>query len=172
MQYSGKAFRDMAKAAGEFVARIVATVGVLYVLSRVTDEVLGHVQVHVDRHWWTYRVWHAWWWLIVPLGFVAGGRLWRPRSQRARTLAGGLGAVGVCWLALLGAGASIWPLFYFISHFGPLWGTVAFCCLLPLASIGLAYLFDRARRRWLLIDRLKSEIFRVPDRETDGEISR
>ena len=166
-----KAFWEKAKPAGEFVAGIVAIVAALYGLSWVADDILAHAHFHVDRHWWAYRVWHAWWWLIVPLGFVAVGRLWSPRSQRARTVAGGLWAVGVCWLALLGTGASIWPLFYFISHFGFLWGTVAFCCLLPSASIGLACLFDRARRRWTLIDRLKSEIFWVPDRETDGKLA-
>jgi hypothetical protein len=170
MEYSAKVFWEKAKTAREFVAGIVAMVGVLYGLSWVFDDIFAHVHVQADHQWGAYRVWHAWWWLVMPLGFVAGGRLWNPRSERARVLRGGLWVVGVCWLALLGAASSIRPLFYFISHLGFLWGTVAFCCLLPAACIALGYLFELARRRWPLLKRLKSEISCLPDRETDGKL--
>ncbi len=143
---------------------------VLYGLFWIADDIFAHAHIHVDHYWWAYRVWHAWWWLVIPLGFVAGSRFWNPRSEHARVLRGGLWAVGVCWLALLGVGASIWPLFYFISYFGFLWGTVAFCGLLLSASIGPGYLFELARKRWPLIERLKSEICWVPDREMDGKL--
>ncbi len=170
MKETAKAFWERAKAAGEFVAGIVAIVAVLYGLSWIADDIFAHAHIHVDHYWWAYRVWHAWWWLVIPLGFVAGSRFWNPRSEHARVLRGGLWAVGVCWLALLGVGASIWPLFYFISYFGFLWGTVAFCGLLLSASIGPGYLFELARKRWPLIERLKSEICWVPDREMDGKL--
>src|SRR5260370_37467838 len=95
MKRLAKTLWEKAKPAGEFVAGIVAIVAVLYGLSSMADDIFVHI--HVDHHWWAYRVWHTWWWVIAPLAMVAGGRLWH-----RRIIGKGLWVVGVLWLGFLG----------------------------------------------------------------------
>ena len=72
MERSAKAFRDNAKAAREFVAGIAAIIGLLYALGWLTDEILVRVHIRIDHRWWAYRVWHAWWWLVLKSGVKVG----------------------------------------------------------------------------------------------------
>jgi hypothetical protein len=97
MESISKASWVKAKASGEFVARIVVIVALVYGLSWVVDDILAHAHVHIDNHWWAYRMWHAWWWLIVPLCLAGIG--WRHRQQ---TLGGGTWAVGTIWVVFIG----------------------------------------------------------------------
>lgn len=167
-----------AKSAGEFVARIGAIIGVVCGFGWATDEVVRHIHIRVDHYWWLYRVWHSWWWLIVPLGFIAVGRLWPPGSEIVRALAGGLWAVGVCWLALLGASASIglWVLLlmFLAGLYGWFIGGVLALSTLVLVGVFMAVvgeLIDRVRNRWPLIDRLICEICWTPDSTPKYEMS-
>lgn len=138
-----------ARSAGEFVAGIVAIVAAVYGFSWVTDDILAHAHIHVDHHWWAYRVWHAWWWVIVPLAMVAGGRLWH-----RRIMGKGLWFVGVLWLGSLGfsAGMALWVglIMYLVDRCGWSWGIVLTCAVTASFALGCAaagWLFDLARKR-------------------------
>jgi hypothetical protein len=149
MENSAKALWEKARAPGEFVARIVTIVAVLYALSLVTDGILAHVYIHVDHYWWAYRVWHAWWWLIGPLSLAGIG--W---PFRRRVLGGGLWAVGTTGLSFIGwtAGMVLFiDLFYRVSQrVGFLAGSVLSCTavlLLGLGSVAVGRLVNQVRSR-------------------------
>jgi len=171
MKDTVEALWKRAKAAGELVAGIAAIVAVLYGLSWLADDIFAHVHIHADHHWWAYRVWHAWWWAIVPLAMVAGGRLWH-----RRIIGKGLWAVGVLWLGFLGfsAGMALWLrlLMYLVDRCGWFLGIVLTCAVTVLFAPGSAAagsLFDLARKRWPVIDHLKREICWVPGWQTHGK---
>ena len=125
----------LVKSCGEFIGGIGTIAGTLYGLSWLVGEALAHVHIHVDHHWWAYRVWHASWWLIVPLLMVGIG--W---PFRRRALGAGLWAVGALLLELLGCAAGIGLflglLFYVSRYVGFLWGSVASCTALLVVAVG------------------------------------
>ena len=171
MEHSAKAYWEKVKVAGKFTAGIVAIVAVLYGLPWVAGDILEHAHIHVDHHWWAYKVWHAWWWMIAPLAMVTVGRLWHRQF-----IGKGLWVVGVLWLAFLGfsAGVALWGilLMYFVSRFGWLSGgalTLAATAFSALVWALVGDLLDRALKRWPLIDNLKREICRMPNWQTDGK---
>jgi hypothetical protein len=171
MKHSAKAFWKKNKVAGEFTAGIVAIVAVLYGLSWVADDILAHAHIHLDHHWWAYRAWHAWWWVIAPIAMVAGGRLWH-----RQIIGKGLWVVGVLWLVFLGfgAGMALWGklLMYLVSRFGWLSGGALTLAATAFSALGWALvgdLFDRARKRWPFIDGLKREICWMPNWQMDGK---
>lgn len=130
-----KAFWEKAKGVGEFVAGIAAIVAVLYGLSWVADDIFAHSHIHLDHHWWAYRVLHAWWWVIVPLLMAAIG--W---PFRRRTLGGGLWAAGAVWMVFMGWAVSMMLFLDMFSHLsdrvGFLWGTVLSCAGVLVLGIG------------------------------------
>ncbi len=174
MEHSAKAYWEKVKDAGEFTAGIVAIVAVLYGLSWLADDILGHTHIHIDHRWWAYKVWHAWWWLISPLGLVTMGRAWHQRA-----LGQGMWAVGVIWLAFLAFGACIgwWLslLIYLAARFGWLaGGALSLAAMVPFTFAGVlvGILVDQARERSHLFDRLVTEICWMPDSKAKPELSR
>jgi hypothetical protein len=122
---------------------------VLYGLSWVADDILAHAHIHVDHHWWAYRVWHAWWWVIVPLVMVGIGG-----PFRRRTLGGGLWAVGTVWIVFMGCAVGMMLFFGVFSRVsdrvGFLWGTVLSCAgvlALGLGSVAVGRLVTQVRSR-------------------------
>jgi hypothetical protein len=149
MEHSAKAFWEKAKPAGEFIAGIAAIVAGLYGLSWVADDIFAHVHIHVDHHWLAYRLWHAWWWMIVPLVMVGIG--W---PFRRRVLGGGLWAMGAVWLVFIGWAAGMLlflDLFYRVSHRVGLLGGSALSCvavlLLGFGSVAVGRLVNQVRNR-------------------------
>jgi hypothetical protein len=143
----------------------------VYGVSWVADDILAHAKIHADHHWCAYRVWHAWWWLITPSGLVALGRVWH-----RRTFGQGLWAVGVIWLAVLAASASLWLwmvlLMSLAAPFGYLIGTtLSLVVMIPvtLVIVLVGSLVDRARKRSRLFDRLMTDVCWMPDRTAKSE---
>jgi len=133
MKRLAKTLWENAKPAGEFVAGIVAIVAVPYGLSSMADDIFVHI--HVDHHWWAYRAWHAWWWMIVPVVMVGIG--W---PLRRRALGGGLWAAGAVWMAFMGWAVGMMLFLGVFSHLsdrvGFLWGTVLSCAGVLVLGLG------------------------------------
>jgi hypothetical protein len=174
MEHSSKVFWEKVKDAGEFTAGIVAIVAVLYGLSWLADDILGHAHIHIDHHWWAYKLWHAWWWVTAPLAMVIVGRVWH-----RQIIGKGLWVVGVLWLAFLGfgGGMALWGrlLMSLVVPFGWLIGSVLMLAGVLLIGFGFAILGEliyRARVRWPRIDRVITEICWTPDSTSKSESSR
>jgi hypothetical protein len=149
MEHFAKAFWEKAKVAGEFVGGIVAIGALLYGLSWAADDIFAHVQIHADHHWWAYRVWDAWWPVIVPLAMVGIG--W---PFRRRALGGGLWAAGAVWIAFMGWAVGMMLFLGMFSRVsgrvGLLWGTVLSCAgvlTLGLGSVAVGRLVTQIRSR-------------------------
>jgi len=149
MKHFAKECWEKTKPARDFVAGIFAIAAVLYAVSWVVDDVLVHVHIHADHQWWAYRVWHAWWAMIVPVCMVGIG--WK---YRKRTLGDGLWACGIIWLAFYGCAAGMVLFFDVFSHLsdrvGFLGGTLLSCAgvfVLGLGFVVVGRLVDRVRGR-------------------------
>jgi hypothetical protein len=149
MKFFTQARLEKVKSDGEFVAGIVALVAVLYGFSWLADNTFAHAHLQVDRQWWAYRVWHAWWWVIVSGCMVAIG--WR---YCERTLGGSLWALGTICLIFLGCAACLVFPFDLIDHafhrVGFFWVVVLTCVcvfLLALGSVVVGHLVHRMRNR-------------------------
>jgi cation transport ATPase len=165
MKFSRQAVWAKLKTPTEFVATLIALIGLIYGIVWVLDDVVEHVHIRVAHGWWAFQFWHAWWWLLLPIVMVAGGRLC------ARRIFGRLlWAVGAIWLTLLAFGASMALFGGLLMSLAASFGWVIASALtlvgLLLVGFGLAItgeLVYRARRRWRSIDHLAEEICWTPD---------
>jgi hypothetical protein len=163
--YTGS-FWEKARSPAKFLVTLMLIVCFVYALAWTVDDILSNIDIRANSDWWAQRIWHAWWWLITPLGLVTLGRVWH-----RRTLGGFMWAVGVIWLAILAFGACTgWWLELFIylaTHFGWLvGGALSVAAMIPFAFliVLVGSLVDGARKRSRLFDRLVTEVCWTPDR--------
>ncbi len=148
-----KKVNGAANAAGEWISAI-AGIGALLGAVWALAEVVKHVHLPVDNHWWAYQAWEHWkLWILAASGCI-GFLLVRAGKIKRDPWAGVVVLLSLPGIIVAAAGGFVlfmWAIVWTDDRFGSWWSLVGMCVALFLLAMGAGpagQLFDRLQARF------------------------